>query len=439
MKLRLISALEVCCKLVLLSSCSGLTHAADTNTESRLRVLQEQNDALQSQLRRQQEQIDSLSREVAGMHNAPAAAEPKTEAASSEVEHNRFSLGKVQISGEAAVGIFHTGPEGAFPNTEFHVDEAKLFVDAPVWGNTYAFVELNIASREASDVSLHVGELYLDVEDISELWGHAGQLNLRVGRVDIPFGEEYLRRDAIDNPFISHSLPDFWGVDEGIEFYGALAKFSYVVAVQNGGVSDTRDFNPDKSVAGRLAYDPTGWLHLSVSGMRTGDLSIQNDVLSAMWFGGGWFRSLASPATATDFHLNMVEGDISLRLHRVEVSAFGGYARYDDNDSAFDNSRDVYYFSGELVGNVTRKLYSGVRFSQIFVDGGFPIVGQSPIGPYLFGPLTTDIWRCSAVLGYRWNKNLVLKTEYSHERGREVSGAVRDDENMVSAHAAFAF
>jgi hypothetical protein len=228
-------------------------------------------------------------------------------------------------------------------------------------------------------------------------------------------------------------------VDEGIEFYGAVGRFAYVVAVQNGGVSDTRDFNPDKSVAGRLAYDPTGWLHLSVSGMRTGDLSIQNDVLSAMWFGGGWFRSLASPITATDFHLNMVEGDISLRLHRVEVNAFGGYARYGDNDTAFDNSRDIYYFSGELVANLTRKLYSGVRFSQIFADDGFPIVGQSPIGSYLFGPLTTDIWRCSAVLGYRWNKNLVLKTEYSHERGREVSGVVRNDENMVSAHAAFGF
>ena len=436
MKFRLISALQVCCTLVLLLSCSGLTYAAETNMESQLHSLQEQNDALQSQLRRQQEQIDSLTREVSALHNAPAATEPPP---ASENQPNRFSFGKVQISGEAAVGIFHTGPDGAFPNTEFRVDEAKLFVDAPVWGNTYAFVELNLASREAGDVSLHVGELYLDVEDISKLWDQAGQLNLRVGRLDIPFGEEYLRRDAIDNPFVSHSLPDFWGVDEGIEFYGALGRFAYVVAVQNGGVSDTRDFNPDKSVTGRLAYDPTGWLHLSVSGMRTGDLSIQNDVLSAMWFGGGWFRSLASPVTATDFHVNMVQGDISLRFHRLVVHTFGGYARYGDNDSAADNSRDVFYYSAELIGDLTRKLYSGVRFSQIFVQDGFPIVGQSAIGNYLFGPLTENIWRCSAVLGYRFNKNLALKTEYSHERGREVGGEIRNHENMVSAHAAFAF
>ena len=76
-------------------------------------------------------------------------------------------------------------------------------------------------------------------------------LNVRAGRIDVPFGEEYLMRDAIDNPLISHSLPDIWGVDEGIELYGAAGKFSYVVAVQNGGIPATRDFT---SPPGRLAH-----------------------------------------------------------------------------------------------------------------------------------------------------------------------------------------
>jgi len=35
---------------------------------------------------------------------------------------------------------------------------------------------------EANDEFFHVGELYLDVEDISRLWGRDRQLNLRAGR-----------------------------------------------------------------------------------------------------------------------------------------------------------------------------------------------------------------------------------------------------------------
>ena len=105
------------------------------------------------------------------------------------------------------------------------MDEAKLFVDAQVWGDVYAFAEINLASREEPDVDLHLGELYLDAEDISKLWGKPGQFNVRVGRMDIPFGEEYLHRDVIDDPLISRSLSDIWGVDEGVEIYGALGKF----------------------------------------------------------------------------------------------------------------------------------------------------------------------------------------------------------------------
>src|SRR5262249_5228547 len=159
-----------------------------------------------------------------------------------------------------------------------------------------------------------------------------------------PFGEEYLYRDAIDNPLISRSASDLWGVDEGIELYGALGLVQYVVAVQNGGVSTTHDFDGDKSVAGRISYDPTRWLHLSVSGMRTGNLNANKDRLSELWFANGFFRSLGSTNT-TRFHANLVEGDITFRLPRGHIRAFGGYVHYDDDDPNGNNARDVYYYS----------------------------------------------------------------------------------------------
>jgi len=417
--------------------------AVETNVEIRLQMLQQQNEALQSQLHQQQELIESLRRDVAAIHKSDEqrdAALKNEKAAAAESEKPSppagFNFGKVHLSGEGGAGLFETGSEGAFPNAEFRVDEAKLFVDAQVWGDVYAFAELNLATREEPDVNLHLGELYLDVEDISKLWGHTGQLNARVGRMDIPFGEEYLTRDVIDNPLISHSLSDFWGVDEGLELYGTLGKFNYVVAAQNGGIPDTRDFTADKSVAGRICFDPNPHWHFSVSGMRTGDLSAPKDFLSALWFANGFFRPLGN---GTLFHANLAEADAQWRWSRGYVKAFGGYIRYDDNDPTANNGRDVYYYSVEGIQDLTRKLYAGARFSQIFAPKGFPLVGDGQMDSYLFGPLTDEMWRLSLGVGYRWSPRLVLKTEYTIERGHEPSGVNRNHEDLFATEAVFAF
>jgi hypothetical protein len=89
--------------------------------------------------------------------------------------------------------------------------------------------------------------------------------------------------------------------------------------------------------------------------------------------------------------------------------------------------------------DITSKFYAGARFSQIFADRGFPIVGQGDMGAYLFGPLTDEIWRLSLGLGYRWNRHLVVKAEYSFEQGNEISGAKRSHENLFATEAAFGF
>jgi len=420
----------------------AVSYAVDTNLESQLRLLQQQNEALQSQLHEQQELIESLRKDVAGIHKAQEErdAQLANEKAAIESEQSSktggFNFGKVHLSGEGGVGLFETGSQGQFPNAEFRVDEAKLFVDAQVWGDVYAFAELNLATREEQDVNLHLGELYIDVEDISKLWGQPGQLNARIGRMDIPFGEEYLTRDVIDNPLISRSLPDIWGVDEGIELYGSVNKLSYVLAVQNGGVPDTRDFNADKSITGRLSYNPNSHLHFSVSGMRTGDLNAQKDVLSALWFAGGFFRPIGA---GTVFHADLVEGDAQWRWSRGHVKAFGGYIRYDDNDPTANIRRDVYYYSVEGVQDLTRKFYAAARFGQIFAPRGFPIVGEGDMHTYLFGPLSDEMWRLSLGLGYRFSPNFIVKTEYTFERGTSPNGPDRNHEDFFATEAVFGF
>jgi len=409
---------------------------ADEETQRQIRQLREQNESLQQQLRKQQEMIDALNRKVGGM--APdTAAKNDAEAAAGKTPG--FSLGKVHISGEGAAGFFHSGDDGQFPEGEFRVDEAKLFVEAPIWRDIYFFSEVNIFIREEGSFNLRAGELYLDVENLSRLWKKDEQVNLRVGLMDIPFGEEYLTRDAIDNPLISRSIMDLWGVDEGVELYGSFGKFSYVVAVQNGSVNRLHDYNSDKAVVGRVSLDPNRWLHLSVSAMRTGDLDVMRDGFSELWLGAGLVRPLGGPSTTT-FGAELLQGDVQMKLPQTTLKAYGGVLRYDDNDPAANNRRYVYYYTLEAQQKLYKGLYAAGRWSQVFAEEGFPISGNGNVDQFAFGPtLTEGLWQLSLGLGYRWNKQLVLKAEYTFERGHALGGARRDEEDMFSTVIAFAF
>src|SRR5204863_6390770 len=142
-----------------------------------------------------------------------------------------------------------------------------LFIEAPIWTDIYVVGEVNILTREEQDTYFRIGELFLDFENLARWFNRDRWLNLRVGRLDVPFGEEYLTRDAIDNPLISHSLSDLWGVDEGIEIYGCIGKVKYSLAFQNGGHPALHDYDQDKSIALRVGYDPVKSVHLSLSAM----------------------------------------------------------------------------------------------------------------------------------------------------------------------------
>ncbi len=157
-----------------------------------------------------------------------------------------------------------------------------------------------------------------------------------------------------------------------------------------------------------------------------------------MWFGNGFFRSVGSEAT-TRFAAELVEGDVEVRLPHGHLGAFGGYIHYHDNDPVARNSREMFYYSVEAVHDIAGKLYGAARFSQVVANQGYGIVGNGTFGDYLFGTLTRDLWRLSLDLGYRWNKNLLLKAEYSFERGRTVEGESRDSEDLFALEAAFKF
>jgi hypothetical protein len=399
------------------------------SVEDRLRALEKQNDGLRQQLQDQKRIIDDLQSRV-GKSNAEVASE------SGEKSNSEFSLGRLHLSAEGGVAIFATDRDGQYPSSSFRVDEAKLFLESPLWQNTYFYSELDLVTREAPDENFHLGELYVDFENVLRHWTDHNWLSLRVGRIYTPFGEEYSARYVVDNPLISHSLSDVWGVDEGVELYGNGYGFDYAFAVQNGGIPTLKDFTGDKSVAGRLGYNFGKRARLSFSGMRTGTISAGDDRLSALWFGNGFFRSVGQ--TATSFQANLYELDAQTFWKSGHLKLAGGYFEYSDNDPVIDQSRDGWYYYAEALQNLPRKFYVAGRFSQILSDKGMPIVGHGDFGDYFFGALTRDLWRLSLGVGYRWSENLIAKVEYTFEQ-RSALGGERIEHSFFGAELGFKF
>jgi hypothetical protein len=406
-----------------------------------VRELRQENRLLRERLDKQQEVINSLSTKVAIVEQAQKSRDESSMAndTTSSVIQKPASLTKVNISGQVAAGFFNTGREGMYPNGEFRLDEARLFLDAQAWNDVYAYVELNAMTRESGDDGLRLGEAYIDFERIVKWHGLDSLLNVRLGRFYTPFGEEYQVRYPIEDPLISHSLAEFWGYDTGLELYGSHGPVQYAVAVQNGDISSTRDFTKDKTVAVRINYQPAKWFRVSGSAMRTGNLSDADDPVSSMWFGNGFFRSLGNPATTTHYHADAAEGDLQFLFSRGNVKLAGGAIRYNDNDSSANNGRDVYYYSAEGMFSFTRKFYGAARYSQILADKGFPIVGNGEWSKYFYEYLTDNLWRLSIGLGYTPNPNLVFKIEYTLERGTTTSGESRDHEDFFGAQVALRF
>ena len=290
---------------------------AQVTSDPALQAIIEQNRQLQEQVKAQQKTIEALNarmeeirraserqdRQLQTLQERTDAAAPAERAVPVESSRER----EVRIAGESGLAFFSSGSHGQWPNSEFRVDDTTITVEAPVWQNVYFFTELKLLQREASAANFQFGELYVEFEGLGRLWGRPEALNLRAGSINTPFGEEYLLRGPVENPLISHSLSDIWGPDEGAELYGKLGSWSYVVAVQNGGISQLRDFNSDKTFAARLGWDPLAWLHLSASAMRTGKLATVSpvtntgDFVSSIWFANAFFRALGPTSRTQDF------------------------------------------------------------------------------------------------------------------------------------------
>ncbi|HZZ58566.1 MAG TPA: hypothetical protein VFE31_12105 [Opitutaceae bacterium] len=423
---------------------AGLTFVP-LRADPTLEQLAAENQSLRAQVQAQQKTIDALAARMdalerktapasdpagASVSSAPAAPAP-AEAPPPPAETAADSgAGAVHLSGEAGAAYFATGSDGEFPNGEFRIDEARLYLDAPVWGDVYFHGEIDPMTREAQDDSTHLGEVFAEVEDLP------GGVNLRAGRFNIPFGEEYQFRNVMENSLISHSLADIWGFDEGVELYGSGGPWSYAAAVLDGSVNPLNRGHDGVSAAARVGFDPNANWGLILSAMTTGNVSARQDTISAVWFAGGFFVGLPG---ATDFHVTLVEADAHAAWRGGHVRAAAGVAAYADNGPAGD-SRNLSYAYAEGVQPLFGSLYGAVRYSAIAAPKGYPLTGQGTAEDYLFGGvLTTHLERLSLGLGYRFADPLLLKVDFSQEWGRTIGEGDRDGENLFGTELGVKF
>ena len=113
----------------------------------------------------------------------------------------------IEIWGFGAFWFAATGADGLRSEAGFEIKESTVFIEAQAWENASVFLEIQTTPPlRDQDQRVSTGEVYAQFRDFLGSWTRY-QVGLKVGRIDIPFGEEYLLQDAVDNV-----IPRFAGV-----------------------------------------------------------------------------------------------------------------------------------------------------------------------------------------------------------------------------------
>ena len=325
-----------------------------------------------------------------------------------------------EIGGFGSAGYYETGENGTVPHGSFSIKEASLFIHADVWQDVEMFIELQ-TNRLGKDDDLYTrtGEVNVHFRNINI--GESLQLGIKVGRFDIPFGEEYLSQDAIDNPLITSSASYVYGWDEGILGYADIGGVSLIAAITDG--TDARSVEDDSSKALNLKVygDVTEKLYLSFSAMSNGDAA-----KSAIEFGGSHFEPVGASHQSTlgvsssekaNGSLIQFDGKYDLFGGLGYLSAYVGYAKQDDDDTVFE--RDFRWFGIELYREIASDWYMVTRYSEIGTydsDEGYHFDGKIYAGGNgSFGYDTERFRRLGIGLGFVPNPRVVLKFELGRD------------------------
>ena len=327
----------------------------------------------------------------------------------------------IDISGFGAVSFLDSGASGTRPNGDFTIKDTALFVEAEAWEDMSFFFEVqtNLLLLDHK-VPVRTGEVYVHLRNVLKKWGD-DLLGIKVGRIDIPFGEEYLWNDSSDNPLISHTAAYPWLWDEGIVLYGNFREVGWVASVTDGAIARGIDDDRDKAVTTKVYGTPWKPLYLSASFMRNGDTA-----KSALLLGGSFFQPVGagdvpsvekSPSEKVDTILYEIDAKYNF-FDWADLELSFGQAFVDDPDYSFD--RDLTWFSVQPRYNPTKKIYIVLRYSEIGTynaDEGYHLGGEFLAGGNeAFGYDAKRLQRFSLGLGWKPNPRTAIKLEVGRDQ-----------------------
>jgi len=358
----------------------------------------------------------------------------------------------VDLFGFAAGGLVWTEEDGTDDKGSFLNYQGNLELRAQAWEDVYLHSELALAQIGHEDEPhVRVGELYVQLRDVtSVLFGWPSGVGMKVGRMDVPFGEDYRTRDVLDNPLITWSAAIPYAIDEGLLLYGTTAGVGWIATAMNGNLRRADDDDAEKFLSLKIFRDVTDSLYASASAYWNGDASV-----AAMGLGGnywmpvgGWdYFSSAGVSASDKVDAYSYELDLRYDLPRAShVKAQFGQVFVDDANDAF--SRTIYYGQLEPLWTMfDGRFYVAARASFVGTfddEEGYVFEGRPfADGSDGFGYDTESLWRIALGAGYRPNDRMLLKLEWSRDRFALIDGSPlrgrNQARNLVGALLAVGF
>jgi hypothetical protein len=403
--------------------------------------------------------VEELERRIADLEHE------RDERLARDAEKRRDDLGswtdRLRISGSANSGLYFGDDESPFADTNFQVWDARLFIDVDL-GSEVSMAETAIARSlgltfewnlvRLGEVNNDVGELYVDFQGLfDQPW-----LNVQVGRFYIPFGENYLRfgKGYRDNPFITNTVGGPWWWDEGLRFYGSFAdgRLGWVASVSDGETPFGEDADRDPQATLKVYAHLTPWLYVSGSVLRSGGIgSEEYPAQGAPWLGETWAHAFGDWTGIPNFHDGVpvpdgpdeldgtwMAGLDTVLTHETLGRLWLAYGWYDiDSAGASLYDRRLQYWIAEWLFEVgvlspeLRPLYLALRANGVGTyddgEGYFLDIRQLDT----FGYNVESLEAYSIALGWRLNRYVTIRTEFTHQQTSLVRGVPSDLESAA--------
>jgi hypothetical protein len=451
------------CHLLVWCCAAPSLHAHEPDDRQRIEELEQRIQQLEAKLAAQEETLDAQDETF----------EAREETSKQEDSwHGRAGLPewtrRIALSGSGESGYFNGQDDSIVPDRSFEVWDTRFFLEADLGHdatvgkttlvrNAGLLFEWNLV--RLGELENDVGEMYADLQGVlGSPW-----LGLQVGRFQIPVGENYLlySQGYRDNPFISNTVGGPWWWDEGLRAYGTApsGRYGYVASISDGETPFNEDENPDVQGTLKLFTNPTDWLHLSISGLRSGQVgSPDSPAMGAIWLGEAFPRAFGSGTDIPSFDhgaavadgpnqldsVSLLGGDAIVTLPDVARLwlAFGATHIDSDGPSLYD--RTLYYWIAELIlqgamiSETVAPLYLGLRANGLGTyddDEGYLLDRRYKS---ILGYNMESVDAYSIVLGWRLLDPVTIRAEYTGydiDLVRGVTGAIRDNARRANFFA----